>query len=163
MFFEALAPGGFLCLGHSESMSRISSIFVPRKFRELDRLSKAIVRGVRIMKEDTGSGDRRTLQPVTERSGPGASWWSMTASPCACSTASVLEAAGFVVEEAINGVEGYEKALTQPFDLMIVDINMPKMDGYSMLRAIRGVSSSPRHSGGDDQHRGRRPRCDAGL
>ena len=54
---------------------------------------------------------------------------------------SVLEAAGFVVEEAINGVEGYEKALTQPFDLMIVDINMPKMDGYAMLRAIRGVSS----------------------
>jgi two-component system, chemotaxis family, chemotaxis protein CheY len=54
---------------------------------------------------------------------------------------SVLEAAGFVIEEAINGVEGYEKALTQKFDLMIVDINMPKMDGYSMLRAIRGVSA----------------------
>jgi chemotaxis protein methyltransferase CheR len=34
MFFEALAPGGFLCLGHSESMSRISSIFAPRKFQE---------------------------------------------------------------------------------------------------------------------------------
>ncbi len=51
---------------------------------------------------------------------------------------SVLEAAGFAVEEAINGVEGYEKALAHPFDLMIVDINMPKMDGYSMLRAIRG-------------------------
>lgn len=50
---------------------------------------------------------------------------------------SVLEAAGFVVEEATNGIEGYEKALAQPFDLMIVDINMPKMDGYSMLRAIR--------------------------
>ncbi|HLN25631.1 MAG TPA: response regulator [Patescibacteria group bacterium] len=51
---------------------------------------------------------------------------------------SVLEAAGFVVEEAANGVEGYEKVLAHPFDLMIVDINMPKMDGYSMLRLIRG-------------------------
>jgi two-component system chemotaxis response regulator CheY len=51
---------------------------------------------------------------------------------------SVLEADGFEVEEAINGVEGHEKALSKPFDLMIVDINMPKMDGYSMLRAIRG-------------------------
>jgi two-component system chemotaxis response regulator CheY len=51
---------------------------------------------------------------------------------------SVLEAAGFSVDEAINGVEGYEKALSQSFDLLIVDINMPKMDGYSMLRAIRG-------------------------
>ena len=50
---------------------------------------------------------------------------------------SVLEAAGFVVEEAANGMEGYEKALAQPFDLLIVDINMPKMDGYSMMRMIR--------------------------
>jgi two-component system chemotaxis response regulator CheY len=51
---------------------------------------------------------------------------------------SVLEAAGFGVEEATNGMEGYEKVLAQPFDLMIVDINMPKMDGYSMMRTIRG-------------------------
>ncbi|KJS42466.1 MAG: chemotaxis protein CheY [Rhodospirillaceae bacterium BRH_c57] len=50
---------------------------------------------------------------------------------------SVLEAAGFEVEEAANGVEGHEKALSQHFDMMIVDINMPKMDGYSLLRAIR--------------------------
>ncbi len=32
--FEALVPGGFVCLGHSESMSRISSLFQPRKFPE---------------------------------------------------------------------------------------------------------------------------------
>jgi len=31
-FFDALNPGGFLCLGHSESMSRISSIYTVRKF-----------------------------------------------------------------------------------------------------------------------------------
>jgi chemotaxis protein methyltransferase CheR len=34
LFFEALLPGGFICLGHSESMSRISSLFLPRKFPE---------------------------------------------------------------------------------------------------------------------------------
>ncbi|PKU26610.1 CheR family methyltransferase [Telmatospirillum siberiense] len=34
MFFDALSPGGFVCLGHSESMSRMSSIFLPRKFGE---------------------------------------------------------------------------------------------------------------------------------
>jgi chemotaxis protein methyltransferase CheR len=34
MFFEALKPGGFICLGHSESMSRISSLFKVRKFPE---------------------------------------------------------------------------------------------------------------------------------
>jgi chemotaxis protein methyltransferase CheR len=33
-FFDALKPGGILCLGHSESMSRISSLFRVRKFPE---------------------------------------------------------------------------------------------------------------------------------
>ena len=32
--YECLVPGGFICLGHSESMSRISSLFHPRKFSE---------------------------------------------------------------------------------------------------------------------------------
>jgi len=32
--YEALAPGGFLCLGHSESMSRISALFDVRQFRD---------------------------------------------------------------------------------------------------------------------------------
>ena len=50
---------------------------------------------------------------------------------------SVLEAAGFEVEEATNGLEGYEKILAQRYDMVIVDINMPKMDGLSMLRTIR--------------------------
>ena len=31
-FFDALNPGGFVCLGHSESMSRISSLFTVRRF-----------------------------------------------------------------------------------------------------------------------------------
>jgi chemotaxis protein methyltransferase CheR len=30
--YESLRPGGFLCLGHSESMSRISNLFLARKF-----------------------------------------------------------------------------------------------------------------------------------
>ncbi len=32
VFYGALNPGGFICLGHSESMSRISSLFKVRKF-----------------------------------------------------------------------------------------------------------------------------------
>jgi chemotaxis protein methyltransferase CheR len=32
--YDMLRPGGFLCLGHSESMSRISSLFHVRKFPE---------------------------------------------------------------------------------------------------------------------------------
>ncbi len=34
VFYNALNPGGFICLGHSESMSRISSVFRIRKFAD---------------------------------------------------------------------------------------------------------------------------------
>ncbi len=53
-----------------------------------------------------------------------------------------LERAQFAVEEASNGLEGMEKILAQPFDLLIVDVNMPKMDGLSFLRALRGRSDA---------------------
>jgi two-component system chemotaxis response regulator CheY len=49
----------------------------------------------------------------------------------------ILENAGFSVDEAINGVEALEKALSSPFDLYLVDINMPKLDGYGFLRELR--------------------------
>ncbi len=50
---------------------------------------------------------------------------------------SILEAAGYAVDEAINGVEGLEKALRAPFDLYLVDVNMPKLDGYGFLQELR--------------------------
>lgn len=50
---------------------------------------------------------------------------------------STLEAAGFEVEQAINGIEAMEKVLSQPFDLAIVDVNMPRMDGFTFLRSLR--------------------------
>ncbi|MBK9441038.1 MAG: response regulator [Comamonadaceae bacterium] len=49
----------------------------------------------------------------------------------------ILEDAGYHVSEAINGVEALEKALQEPFDLYIVDINMPKLDGFGLLRQLR--------------------------
>lgn len=48
-----------------------------------------------------------------------------------------LEDAGFRVEEALNGIEALEKLLTVPADLLIVDVNMPQMDGFTFLRALR--------------------------
>ena len=41
------------------------------------------------------------------------------------------------IEEAQNGVEALEKAIHQHFDLLLVDVNMPKMDGYTLLRELR--------------------------
>ena len=49
----------------------------------------------------------------------------------------ILESAGYSVEEAMNGIEALEKVLENPFDLYIVDINMPKLDGYGFLRKLR--------------------------
>ena len=48
-----------------------------------------------------------------------------------------LESAGFWVREACNGLEALEKAMLEPFDLVIVDINMPKMDGLTFLAELR--------------------------
>jgi two-component system, chemotaxis family, chemotaxis protein CheY len=50
---------------------------------------------------------------------------------------SALEKAGFEVEQAINGIEAMERVLSQPFDLLILDVNMPRMDGFTFLRALR--------------------------
>jgi two-component system, chemotaxis family, chemotaxis protein CheY len=49
----------------------------------------------------------------------------------------ILEAEGHRVEEAANGLEGLEKALAGTVDLMVVDVNMPRMDGYAMTRSVR--------------------------
>jgi two-component system, chemotaxis family, chemotaxis protein CheY len=49
-----------------------------------------------------------------------------------------LETSGFLVRDAHNGVEGLELVLSAKFDLLIVDVNMPKMDGYEFVRTVRG-------------------------
>jgi two-component system chemotaxis response regulator CheY len=58
----------------------------------------------------------------------------------------VLKQKGFQVDEAINGVEALEKAVSCRYDLYLVDVNMPKMDGYSFVRELRSrldVRQSP--------------------
>jgi len=49
----------------------------------------------------------------------------------------ILEAGGYAVDEAVNGVEALEKALTASYDLYLVDVNMPKLDGYGFLKELR--------------------------
>jgi two-component system chemotaxis response regulator CheY len=48
-----------------------------------------------------------------------------------------LEAAGFMVDEALNGVEALEKVLSARADLLIVDVNMPQMDGFTFIDTLR--------------------------
>ena len=49
----------------------------------------------------------------------------------------IAERAGFRTVEAADGSEALERALTEPPDLLLVDVNMPTMDGYAFLRAVR--------------------------
>lgn len=48
-----------------------------------------------------------------------------------------LELAGHKVDQAVNGKEGLSKAESTSFDLIITDLNMPEMDGLSMIREMR--------------------------
>lgn len=45
--------------------------------------------------------------------------------------------AGYAVDEALNGLEALEKLLVEPADLLIVDVNMPRMDGFTFLKTLR--------------------------
>ncbi|CAD6526124.1 response regulator [Paraburkholderia metrosideri] len=48
-----------------------------------------------------------------------------------------LEKAGFIVDEALNGLEALEKVLSEAPDLLIVDVNMPQMDGITFVKTLR--------------------------
>jgi two-component system chemotaxis response regulator CheY len=49
----------------------------------------------------------------------------------------ILEAAGYDVDEAFNGLEALEKLTGDLPDLLIVDVNMPQMDGLTFLTTLR--------------------------
>ena len=48
-----------------------------------------------------------------------------------------LELSGFEVEIENDGTEGLSKALKEDYDLLILDLNLPGMDGLDLLRAVR--------------------------
>jgi two-component system copper resistance phosphate regulon response regulator CusR len=50
-----------------------------------------------------------------------------------------LTEAGFAVDIARNGVDGMHAALTGDYDLVILDVMLPGLDGWNVLQAVRGA------------------------
>ncbi|MEM7461694.1 MAG: response regulator transcription factor [Pseudomonadota bacterium] len=48
-----------------------------------------------------------------------------------------LEEAGYVVDKALDGEEGHFLGDTEPYDVIVLDIGLPKMDGISVLEEWR--------------------------
>ena len=57
--------------------------------------------------------------------------------------AELLQREGFAVECAHEGRRGLEKALQQGIDLVILDVMLPGMDGFEILRRLRSQSRVP--------------------
>ncbi len=55
-----------------------------------------------------------------------------------------LESNGYSVVEANDGVDGLETASSTDVDMMIVDVNMPRMNGIDMTREVRALSAHTR-------------------
>ena len=48
-----------------------------------------------------------------------------------------LTGAGYQVVEAVDGIDAFEKAQAQTFDLVLTDQNMPRLDGLGLTRKLR--------------------------
>ena len=54
-----------------------------------------------------------------------------------------LEQEGYEIELAMDGEEALEKFLARPFDLVLLDVMLPKLDGLSVCQRIREHSNVP--------------------
>ncbi|MDD3117761.1 MAG: hybrid sensor histidine kinase/response regulator [Victivallales bacterium] len=50
----------------------------------------------------------------------------------------LLEARGFEVETAVNGVDGWNALRSAAFDMVITDVDMPRMNGFELVEKIKG-------------------------
>jgi len=66
-------------------------------------------------------------------------------SPIARATESALvRALGHAVEEAQDGEEAYQKLTAEPFDILLTDVQMPRMDGFQLTRRLKASAATAR-------------------
>jgi two-component system chemotaxis response regulator CheY len=51
-----------------------------------------------------------------------------------------LKSSGYEVVEAIDGMDGLEKAKSKTFNLVLTDQNMPRMDGLNLIKNLRAMA-----------------------
>jgi len=56
-----------------------------------------------------------------------------------------LKEAGFHVESATDGEKGLKKLSEKSFDLLLLDIVLPQVDGWEVLEKIKSLRSSTKH------------------
>jgi len=50
-----------------------------------------------------------------------------------------LKSSGYEVVEAVDGMDGLEKAKGKTFNLVLTDQNMPRMDGLTLIKSLRAL------------------------
>jgi two-component system, chemotaxis family, chemotaxis protein CheY len=50
-----------------------------------------------------------------------------------------LKSAGYEVVEAVDGMDGLDKAKAKTVDLVLTDQNMPRMDGLTLIKSLRAL------------------------
>ena len=53
-----------------------------------------------------------------------------------------LERRGYEVAIAVDGREGIEKAVGEPWDLILMDMSLPEINGWEATRKLRGMSET---------------------
>jgi CheY-like chemotaxis protein len=57
----------------------------------------------------------------------------------------LLARAGLLIDQAFDGVQAVERASTVDYDLVLMDVSMPRMNGYDATRAIRALREARAH------------------
>lgn len=54
----------------------------------------------------------------------------------------ILEAAGYNVDTAVDGADAWEKITQKKYDLIVSDLEMPRMDGFELLKKVRSTEKT---------------------
>lgn len=54
----------------------------------------------------------------------------------------ILKDAGFTVDIAVDGQDGYQKIAKNAYDLVLLDVMMPKLDGIEVMRKLKAAKIS---------------------